>query len=140
MTLENVTRRDFNQLALAAFGGALAGLAAGCSPKGDSKKGGEGTEAHLCRGLNACKGKGKGGGNACAGEGGCATVASHACQGSNDCKGQGGCGEKPGQNECKGQGACSVPLKDSTWAKARKKFEDDMAKAGKKAGPAPAKT
>jgi putative oxidoreductase len=96
-------------------------------------------ESHLCRGLNSCKGKGKGGHNACSGQGACATVARHACNGLNECKGLGGCSEHPGENQCKGQGGCAVPLKASTWDKARRKFEENMAGRGIKVGPAPAK-
>ena len=95
-------------------------------------------DKNVCRGLNTCKGKGKGD-HACAGQGACATVDAHACQGMNDCKGHGGCGENPGQNTCKGKGACAVPLTSKTWAKARTKFEQVMAAKGMKFGPAPAK-
>jgi hypothetical protein len=96
-------------------------------------------EKHICRGLNLCKGQGKGQKNECAGLGSCATAQKHACDGLNSCKGQGGCGEFPGQNACKGQGSCAVPLKDATWAKARKKFEELLNADGKKFGPAPSK-
>lgn len=97
-------------------------------------------DPHICRGLNTCKNMGKSGTtNDCAGQAHCATVVAHDCNGLNDCKGQGGCGEHPGENSCKGQGACAVPLTDKTWPKARKKFEELMAKAGKKPGDAPPK-
>jgi hypothetical protein len=97
-------------------------------------------EPHVCRGLNACKGKDKTGKNECAGQGVCATAEKHACNGNNECKGQGGCGEYPGQNTCKGKGACAVPLTAKTWAKARPKFELVMRAKGVKFGPAPAAT
>jgi hypothetical protein len=42
-----------------------------------------------------------------------------------------------GLNTCKGKGECHVPLKKGTWAKARKRFEELMAKDGKKIGKAP---
>ena len=101
-------------------------------------------EPHVCRGLNTCKeksgcGKTKGK-NECAGQGGCATAEKHDCKGQNVCKGQGGCGEHPGENTCKAKGACEVPLSDKTWKKARANFEAAMKKAGKKFGPAPAKS
>ena len=96
------------------------------------------TEAHICCGLNTCKGKAKGGGNACAGQGTCAIAESHVCQGQNVCKGQGGCGEHPGENTCKAQGACAVPLKKKTWDKARQRFEDLASKIGAAVGKPPA--
>lgn len=91
-------------------------------------------EPHTCCGLNTCKGKGKGGANACLGQGSCATANAHVCQGQNDCKGQGGCGEFPGQNSCQGQGACAVPLTRETWPKARKRFEELATKVGAQVG------
>lgn len=96
-------------------------------------------DQHVCRGLNVCKGKDKVGKNACAGRGTCAIAAAHSCNGLNDCKGQGGCGDYPGQNTCKGKGACAVPLKDETWAKARKVFEKLMTLKKQEIGAAPAK-
>jgi putative oxidoreductase len=95
-------------------------------------------EKHVCCGLNTCKGKAKGGGNACAGQGGCATAETHVCQGMNSCKGQGGCGDYPGQNACDGKGSCAVPLKEKQWKIARKRFEELMKLTGRKVGPAPA--
>lgn len=147
----SLNRRDLNRLVLAAFGGLAAGALGGCCPAGptpsadtDNKQAaaGEGSpllqDPHVCRGVNTCKNKGKAGTtNDCAGQGHCATAAAHSCQGSNDCKGQGGCGEHPGQNECKGQGACEVPLKPTTWPKARKRFEELMTEAKRKFGDAP---
>jgi hypothetical protein len=135
-----LNRRDFSRLTAAAFGGVLAG--AGIAPAAEDKKDTTKSpllfEPHICRGLNTCKGKGKD--NACAGQGNCATVEAHSCKGENDCRGQGGCAPKPGENACKGMGGCEVPVtKDETWKKARKRFEEVMAKEGKKVGPAPAK-
>lgn len=94
-------------------------------------------EPHVCRGLNTCRGKGKGGENDCAGRGDCAVVMSHACQGLNDCEGRGGCGEYPGQDRCKGQGGSAVPLKKDTWKKARARFEQVMASLNKDVRPPP---
>jgi hypothetical protein len=156
------SRRQFNQLVVAAISGALAGSLVGCSrgrregaeskaaatPDEPAGKEAEKTfdehlllvgDPHVCRGLNQCKNQGKTEMNACAGQGACATAEKHACDGLNVCKGQGGCGEHPGQNQCKGQGACAVPLKDKTWQKARSKFEELMAANEKKLGPAPEK-
>lgn len=96
------------------------------------------SEPHVCRGLNTCKGKGKGGENACAGQGNCATAEAHGCHGHNACKGQGGCGSHPGENGCKAQGACEVPLNEKTWKKARQTFEAQMKKQKKTFGAAPA--
>lgn len=137
-------RREFAKLAAAAVGGILAGAAeAAADDKKDDKKDGKKNpllyEPHVCRGLNTCQGKGKGGENACAGQGQCASVKAHTCAGDNACKGQGGCGEKPGENACKGQGSCRVPLMDKAWAKARKRFEELMGQEGKKVGAAPPK-
>lgn len=159
----SLSRRDFSQFAVAAFGGMVAGSLAlnlsGCSsqPAGNagavkptttasSKPGTEAmmasSEMHSYAGLNGCKGQGAEGKNACAGQGGCASQAMHhECKGHNACKGQGGCGEMAGENACKGQGGCAVPMKDMTaWQKAREKFETKMKAAGKEVGPAPAKS
>ena len=90
-------------------------------------------EPHVCRGLNTCKGKGKGGKNDCAGSSDCATADAHTCAGDNGCAGLGGCNtdaNTPGENACKGKGGCHVPIKDSKiWTKARSSFEADMKKA-----------
>jgi hypothetical protein len=151
-----LNRRDVNRLALAALGGLLSGAIAGCTAKpagggkpqaGNAPSAGAEEKAslllndpHVCRGINTCKNKGKKGtSNDCAGQAQCATLAAHDCNGMNDCKGQGGCGQHPGENDCKGKGGCAVPLSDKTWPKARKRFEELMAKAGKKFGDAPPK-
>jgi hypothetical protein len=113
-------RRDFNKLTTAALGGLAAGSILGCSSEpapgpGVSLTPTRGPEIHLCRGLNECKGQGKGGENACRGQGECATAKESACGGQNECKGLGGCGETVGANECKGQGLCHVPLMEGAW-------------------------
>jgi hypothetical protein len=154
----DLNRRDFGRLTMAALSGAMAGAAlTGCgggeqpppaAGAGGTEQGtgGAGTatsetvaaaDVHACRGLNACKGKGKGGANACAGQGECATTAAHTCAGMNECKNLGGCGEAPGANACKGQGGCEVPLHEGAWEKAREAFEKRMAAAGKQVGTAP---
>jgi hypothetical protein len=148
MQPSNLDRRDFTKLAAAALGGLLAGATAGAAEdKKDDKKAEKKDpakplllqEPHVCRGLNTCKGLGKGKKNDCAGQGDCASAKAHTCKGDNDCAGLGGCGEHPGENKCKGMGDCSVPLDDKAWAKARKSFEAAMTKAGKKFGMAPKK-
>ena len=133
----SVSRRNF--LVTAAFGGLMTGVVNAAEEKKD-----EGanilSEKHVCRGINTCKSKGKGGDNDCAGKGWCATASAHSCHAKNDCKGQGGCGGHPGENSCKGKGACAVPLKDDkAWKMARSTFEAAMKKAGKTFGDAPAK-
>jgi hypothetical protein len=138
----SLSRRDFSKLSMAVFGGVLLGstlstLAAESESKHDAALLLQ--DKHVCRGLNTCKGKGKGGENSCGGEGKCATAETHSCKGDNACKGQGGCGEFAGQNACKGQGSCEVPLSDKTWKKTRKAFEAQMKKAGKAVGEAPKK-
>lgn len=137
--MKQISRRDFERLTLAALGG----LAAGCQqqPAAPVAKADDVNpmldEPHVCRGLNTCKGHGS---DTCAGRSECASKEiHHACGSQNACKGQGGCGENPGENACKGQGACHVPLMDEIWDKARKRFEELMAKAGKEVGPAPPK-
>ena len=138
-----MNRRDFTRLAAAALGGALAGARLAAAQDKPKKKDVEKPlllqEPNVCRGLNTCKGKGKGGKNDCAGMGQCATAKSHTCSGDNDCAGLGGCGEKPGENKCKGMGECAVPLKDAAWKKAREHYEAAMKKADKKFGDAPKK-
>ncbi|MFN0197726.1 MAG: hypothetical protein ACKVT0_13360 [Planctomycetaceae bacterium] len=162
MSTNDFNRRDFHRLSISALGGMLAGGAVGCSSQQEPPPKSAGTsspsappdaanptgeaaisepvilsEKHVCRGLNTCKGKGKGGENDCAGKGACALATEHTCGGSNDCKGQGGCGKDPGQNACKGQGSCHVPLMDSIWQDARTAFEKAMKETGKEFGPAP---
>ena len=144
-TNDTVKRRDFHKLTMAALGGLVAGTAVSSaqaqkkdeSPKLKVDPGLLMHEPHTCKGLNTCKGKGKGEKNACAGQGACGTAKAHDCKGMNDCKGQGGCGGYPGQNTCKSTGHCAVPLSKETWALARKQFEQLMTDAGKKVGPAP---
>jgi hypothetical protein len=146
-----MNRRDFNKLGMAALGGMLSGAAiaraddkkssdsgSASGPK-DPKKSLWLQEPHICRGINTCKGKGKGGKNDCAGQGSCFTTNEHTCSGKNVCRGLGGCGANPGDNDCKGKGDCGIPLSDDAWKKARKRFEAEMKKADKKFGDAPKK-
>ncbi|MEX0977331.1 MAG: hypothetical protein WDZ48_00670 [Pirellulales bacterium] len=145
MRSSDVSRREFHQLAAAAFGGLLAGAsvsrtATGAEPPGkkDPRKPLLLQEPHVCRGLNAsCKGEVGGKKNECAGMSHCATAEHHACNGMNDCAGLGGCGAHPGENKCKGMGSCAVPLEAKAWKSARMNFEAAMKKAGKKSGQAP---
>lgn len=132
MTNQPFDRRDFHKLTTAALGGLAAGALLGC---GSEPAGGPGPavtptaagDVHLCRGLNDCKGQGKGGENACRGQGACATAKESSCGGQNECKGLGGCGDTVGANECKGQGGCHVPLMDGAWTKLRTKKETEWA-------------
>jgi hypothetical protein len=143
MSDHDLNRRDFSRLTAAAFGGILAGasVSLGADDKKTSAKSPLLFEPHACRGLNTCKGKGKGGKNACAGQGACASVDAHSCRGDNACRGQGGCGEKPAENKCKGMGGCEVPMEhEAAWKKARKRFEEVMKAEGKTFGAAPAKS
>lgn len=149
---DSLNRRNFHQLALAAFSGVVAGSLSGCpaskepvAPAGGAGSTPEATETvsiwlqepHVCRGLNSCKNLGATKDNECAGQGNCATVAAHACGGQNECKGQGGCGANPGENSCKTKGLCGVPL-EHAWDSARRNFETAMTAAGKEFGAAPA--
>ena len=138
---QQFTRRDFNRLTAAAFGGALAGSVVGCKPEKTEEEPQAKAPEHICRGLNACKGQGADGKNACAGQGTCATVKqTHDCAGKNACQGQGGCGETVGANDCKGKGNCAVPLTmDKAWETARANFEAKMKTEGKEVGAAPPK-
>jgi len=136
MNRDDVSRRDFGKLTLAAFGGVLAGsLLTGRILHADEKA--AAGDKHLCCGLNGCKSQGASGQNECAGQGSCATVQAHGCSGMNECKALGG-GDNPGVNDCKGKGGCGVPLSGDGWKKARGNFEAAMTKAGKKLGAAPA--
>ncbi len=146
MPQKDVSRRDFSRLTMAAVGGVFVGTSAMLAQDEDKDKKPQIyvdpsfllKDPNVCRGLNTCKGKGKGD-HACAGQGACATVDSHTCAGENDCKGRGGCGGYPGQNTCKEKGHCAVPLSDKTWDIARKQFEHLMKDIDKKVGKAPRK-
>jgi hypothetical protein len=137
-----IDRRTFNQLTAAALGGIAAGSLAGCGGNKSAAPANTGTTAvadvHLCRGLNDCKGKGKGGNNACRGQGACATAKEHSCGGKNECKLLGGCGESAGANECKGKGGCHVPLMDAAWTKLHDKLEAEWKAKKLDYGKAPA--
>jgi hypothetical protein len=133
MKKDDVSRRDFGKLTLAAFGGVLAGSMLGGRMLSASSHS-EAKEKHSCCGLNSCKGKGADGKNECAGKGNCSTTTAHSCAGMNECKNQGG----EGVNDCKGKGSCAVPIKGDAWKTARGNFEAAMNKAGKKFGAAPA--
>ncbi len=146
MTDDDLTRRDFTKLSMAA----LAGAVVGCTKASEAPVAQSGAlkgvasddlllkEPHVCRGLNACKGTARGGGNACAGQGKCATSEAHGCGGRNACKGQGGCGASPGKNACKGQGKCGVPITmDPAWKKVRTALDGLAKQHGFALGPAP---
>ena len=159
MVRSNLTRRDFNKLAAAAFGGVVTGTMVGCgdtkSGKSEAKTGsdagGEGgkpdtdvaylmNDTNVCRGLNTCKNNGKGT-HDCAGTSSCHNLkADQSCGGENECKGRGGCKSTAGINACDGKGECAVPLKPETWTKVRAKFKAawEAKNAGKTLGDAPA--
>ncbi len=152
MTRTTLTRRDFTKLSLAALAGATVGCSkqkaggeAHASPKAGALKDVKSglpilNEPHVCRGLNACKGLGKGSKNTCAGQGTCASAKAHGCGGQNACKGQGGCGKLPGQNACKGKGGCAVPMSmEPAWKKARAALEAAANTYKFTLGPAPKK-
>ncbi len=123
---DSIDRRRFHELTAAALGGLATGAVVGCGGGDGAKDDGKAVaDVHLCRGLNDCKGKGKGGDNACRGQGACATAKEHSCGGQNECKGLGGCGENVGANDCKTKGGCQVPLMDSAWEKLRKRKEQE---------------
>ncbi len=135
----DLSRREFTRLTLAALAGLTAGSGASIAadPKREVVKSLMFSEPHICRGLNVCKGRGADRKNKCAGMGTCATARYHTCKGHNDCRGQGGCSEEPGENSCRGLGACDVPLKPLVWQKARRRFEHLMKLAGRDIGAAP---
>src|SRR5690606_24770990 len=99
-----IDRRVFHQLTTAALLGAVAGtseevVAQPPAPESKAKPVDRRNllllEPNICRGLNVCKGKGRGDGqggpNRCVGMSVCATVAAHTCAGNNECRGQGAC-------------------------------------------------
>ena len=142
MERKPLDRRDFHKLTAAAMGGLAAGAMLGCQPGPAGAPGGQtarGSEIHLCRGLNECKGQGKGGDNACRGQGECATAKEASCGGNNECKGLGGCGDTVGANECKGQGGCHIPLMEGAWTKLRTKKEAEWKGKNLEFSAAPAK-
>ncbi len=125
MKKTDLSRRDFNRLSMAAFGGVVAGTFAGCandggdasvpdgapaggtSPEGsgttETESGepaaGEETASLLMGDKNVCRGL-----NICKG---------HGAGGENACAGTGACAtiaahECAGNNECKGQGGCGA--------------------------------
>ena len=111
MNHHELTRRDFSQLTMAAFGGMLAG--AGVAHADEDKKTGKKSpllyEPHICRGLNICKAKGKGKDNACAGQSNCATIDAHSCKGQNDCRGQGPAAPSPARTPARAWAAARCP-------------------------------
>jgi hypothetical protein len=129
--MASLDRRKFHQLTAAALSGLATGAALGCrsepappaTVQANAAK--ANPDVHLCRGLNDCKGKGKGGNNECRGQGDCATVKEHSCGSENECKGLGGCGPLAGANECAGKGGCHVPLMDEVWKTVRKRVETE---------------
>ena len=156
-----VNRRGFHELAMGALAGMLAGAGgseAAAQPAPPKAKRAVRAnlllqEPNICRGLNICKGKGRGDGfggpNKCVGQSVCATAPEHVCASHNTCRGLGACDEGdprkyqvnyPGENTCQGLGACGVPIpakKDHIWVQARRRFVAVLEDAGGRAGPAP---
>ena len=109
-----MNRRGFARLASAALSGLLVGSAVAQEkkdPKKEPKKNPLLSDKHVCKGLNACKGKGKGGKNDCAGIGACATAKAHTCGEMNECRGQGGCGQSPARTSAKAWARATFPWK-----------------------------
>jgi hypothetical protein len=132
MNDNDLSRRQFQKLAMVALGGLVAGAGlAHADDKKDDKKEDKPKDEKKEPLLQE---------NDCAGTSACATATAHTCGGENACRGLGGCGETPGENKCKGMGKCHVPLTDKAWEKARKRYEAVMKKADKKFGEAPKKT
>lgn len=139
MVEKSLDRRDFHKLTAAALSGLAAGSVLGCGGGQDAALQVKAlSDVHLCRGLNDCKGEGQGGGNACRGQGACATAKEHACGGQNECKFLGGCGESVGANDCKGKGGCHVPLMDDAWKQLRDKRSAEWTQKKLEFGEAPA--
>lgn len=143
MSNGELNRRDFQKLTAAALGGLAAGTVLGCSTKPDAESSSAElrtpADVHLCRGLNDCKGQGKGNENSCRGQGDCATASEHKCGGMNECKGLGGCGDTVGANDCKGKGGCQVPLMQGAWEKLRTKKTAEWTAKNDKFGEPPPK-
>ena len=71
-----MNRRQFTKKAL---GAVAMGVLASRTLLGEDKPKAEGSDKHVCNGMNACKG-----------QGGCKS-GDHGCAGKNSCKGKGGC-------------------------------------------------
>jgi hypothetical protein len=117
-------RREFSKV----MGGVVAGLVAGSKafalPEEKAAAAAPAKDAHACKGMNDCTGKGNcktgdagcKGKNSCKGKGGCASASAKNLKGAghNACKGLGGCkaGDNgcAGKNSCKGKGGCNVPV------------------------------
>jgi len=127
MDPQELNRRDFHRLTMAAVGGVLAGTVAGCggedkpapppkahpqrppTPNRPSRLNRRARKSPRSRGIRTraadstpARIKGPLARTTVPGNGVCATKAwHHSCGGQNDCKGQGGCGETATMNDCK---------------------------------------
>lgn len=103
MVRSNLTRRDFNKLAAAAFGGVVTGTMLGCGDKKDGeKKDGEkkdGEKKDAAEGSDTKTGKGAAAGKT---DEAFLLAEKHVCKGLNTCMNKG----KSGENSCAGQGTC----------------------------------
>lgn len=131
MKKTDLSRRDFNRLTAAAFGGVVAGTFAGCANEGTdtaptsdpAPADGSGTTEPEGSGTTSTEGEG---GEPAAGEETASLLMGdkNVCRGLNICKGHGAGGENAcagtgacatiaahecaGNNECKGQGGCGA--------------------------------
>ena len=126
MKKTDLSRRDFNRLSMAAFGGVVAGTFAGCADEGadpapasapapDAGAAPDGSDTTATEGEEAGEPAAEETASLLMGE-------KHVCRGLNQCKGAGAGGENAcagtgacatiaahlcaGNNECKGQGGC----------------------------------
>ena len=110
MKKTDLTRRDFNRLSMAAFGGVVAGTFAGCANEGTDDAAPSAPDPVLGDPADAGSGTTDAGDGGDGGDGAGDETASlllgekHVCRGLNMCKGAGAGGE----NACAGQGACAT--------------------------------
>lgn len=110
MKRPELSRRDFNRLAVTAFGGVVAGTVVGCSggDKKASKPAGQKPARTSTMGMSMEEKTGKPKDDAPKGDapedGEAVAKADNACAGLNACKGQG----KGGESACAGQSACAT--------------------------------
>lgn len=114
MKKSHVTRRDFNKLTMAAFGGLVTGTVAGCGgPAAEQGQQAEQGGAPPAEGqASAESGAGEGSGEhehqhedeTAMADSNLLLEEPHVCRGLNTCKGKGASGD----NECAGQGTCAT--------------------------------
>jgi hypothetical protein len=110
MTLDPNSRRHFNQLLIAAFGGALAGSTLGCSGGSHDEAAGKGADSKAADAKTTGNGAPAADKNDATHDEKLLLVGDpHVCRGLNQCKNQG----KTKMNDCAGQGACATAEKHS---------------------------